>query len=218
MPPGLARVGSFVDPQRGDLGRPTLDLDDDDGGTPTDPVTPEEAAAALTTLDSEFGRTTDPVRMYMREMGTVELLTREGEIKIAKGIEEGQAQVQHALAHYPLSIRLLLDEYAKVDTEEEKLTNIISAFIDPNAEDEIPTPAQVNAANQEVDDSEAESDEDEDDEAEEVEVVLPGSGIMNIAAFALPQIQRHVISISQHVPCDGGFYLVSRNALHCGPP
>jgi len=129
----------------------------------TDEEAAEEAAAALATLDAEFGRTTDPVRMYMREMGTVELLTREGEIKIAKRIEEGQAQVQHALAHYPLSIRLLLDEYAKVDTEEEKLTNIISAFIDPNAEDEIPTPAQVNAA------ANAEASDDDDDD-EEVEV------------------------------------------------
>ncbi|MGB1142566.1 MAG: RNA polymerase sigma factor region1.1 domain-containing protein, partial [Halioglobus sp.] len=67
----------------------------------TDEDAAEEAAAALTTLDSEFGRTTDPVRMYMREMGTVELLTREGEIAIAKRIEEGLAQVQLTLSQYP---------------------------------------------------------------------------------------------------------------------
>ena len=68
----------------------------------------EEAAAALASVDSEFGRTTDPVRMYMREMGTVNLLTREGEIKIAKRIEEGLAQVLFAIGHYPRSIETLL--------------------------------------------------------------------------------------------------------------
>jgi RNA polymerase primary sigma factor len=71
----------------------------------------EEAVAALSALDSEVGRTTDPVRMYMREMGTVELLTREGEIAIAKRIEEGLVQVQQALASFPWSVQMLLDEY-----------------------------------------------------------------------------------------------------------
>ena len=74
----------------------------------------EEAAATLASVDSEFGRTTDPVRMYMREMGTVELLTREGEIKIAKRIEDGLNQVYRALANYTGSIDLLLEEYRNV--------------------------------------------------------------------------------------------------------
>ena len=94
----------------------------------------EEAAAALASLDAEFGRTTDPVRMYMREMGTVELLTREGEIRIAKRIEEGLLQVLSSVATYPASSALLLSEYAGVAEGRTKLTDIISGFIDPNAD------------------------------------------------------------------------------------
>ena len=109
----------------------------------TDEDAAEEAAAALTTLDSEFGRTTDPVRMYMREMGTVELLTREGEIAIAKRIEEGLAQVQHTLSEYPSCVETVLSLYEQHEAEEVKLADIITGFIDPNAVDEeIPTPAQ----------------------------------------------------------------------------
>ena len=111
---------------------------------PADEDAAEEAAAALATVDSEFGRTTDPVRMYMREMGTVELLTREGEIEIAKRIEDGLAQVFSALASYPASSAILLNEYAKVEAGESRLADLFSGFIDPNAIDEpIPTPAQV---------------------------------------------------------------------------
>src|SRR4029077_20434808 len=76
-----------------------------------DDAAAEEAVALLSAVDAEVGRTTDPVRMYMREMGTVELLTREGEIAIAKRIEEGLGQVQTALASFPLTIELLLEEY-----------------------------------------------------------------------------------------------------------
>jgi RNA polymerase primary sigma factor len=81
----------------------------------------EEAAAALASVDSEFGRTTDPVRMYMREMGTVELLTREGEIRIAKRIEEGLEQVRHALSEFPGTHRVLLKQYAGVEAGEVRL-------------------------------------------------------------------------------------------------
>jgi RNA polymerase primary sigma factor len=90
----------------------------------------EEAAAALATLDSEFGRTTDPVRMYMREMGTVDLLTREGEIQIAKRIEEGLTQVLSALATYPETVGKLLEEYALYERGELKLTDVINGFAD----------------------------------------------------------------------------------------
>ena len=106
----------------------------------TDDDATEEAAAALATLDSEFGRTTDPVRMYMREMGTVSLLTREGEIKIAKRIEKGLNQGLRALAAYPATIAALVAEYDKVTAEEIKLTDVVSKFVDPNAEDTIFTP------------------------------------------------------------------------------
>ncbi|TNF94322.1 MAG: RNA polymerase sigma factor RpoD, partial [Gammaproteobacteria bacterium] len=121
----------------------------------TDDDAAEEAAAALTTLDSEFGRTTDPVRMYMREMGTVELLTREGEIKIAKRIEDGLRAVQVALSQYPGTLASILTEFARYEAETVKLDTIISGFVDPNETDEIPTPAQK-TGNEEDDDTDDE--------------------------------------------------------------
>jgi len=91
----------------------------------------EEAAAALASVDSEFGRTTDPVRMYMREMGTVELLTREGEIRIAKRIEEGQAQMVLAISQFPQSTRALVELFNGIDAGETRLSDLISGFVDP---------------------------------------------------------------------------------------
>ena len=90
----------------------------------------EEAAAALADVNSEFGRTTDPVRMYMREMGTVELLTREGEIQIAKRIEEGMTQVLSALTSYPLTVGELLRIYDSISENGTRLADIISGFND----------------------------------------------------------------------------------------
>ena len=101
-----------------------------------DDVVAEEAAAALAAVDSEFGRTTDPVRMYMREMGTVELLTREGEIQIAKRIEEGMSQVLSALASYPLSVGELLRIYDSISETGTRLADVISGFND--VEEEVP--------------------------------------------------------------------------------
>jgi len=94
----------------------------------------EEAAMELA---SEAGRTTDPVRMYMREMGSVELLTREGEIRIAKRIEEGTIQVLRSLASYPETIDVLLNEYAKVATEEARLSDIIIGFVDQEPDTDV---------------------------------------------------------------------------------
>jgi RNA polymerase primary sigma factor len=96
----------------------------------TDEDIAEEAAAALASVDSEFGRTTDPVRMYMREMGTVDLLTREGEIKIAKRIEEGLNQALSSLATHPDIVAEFLKLYTKVEVDELKLSDIISGFND----------------------------------------------------------------------------------------
>ncbi len=127
----------------------------------------EAAAAALASVDSEFGRTTDPVRMYMREMGTVELLTREGELKIAKRIEEGLNQVLAALSTYPDTITQVLNMWDKVDAEEMRLTDIINGFIDPNEPDEIATPVQAGAAAAENQNSDDENDEDDEDSSEE---------------------------------------------------
>ena len=98
----------------------------------------DDAAAALATLDSEFGRTTDPVRMYMREMGTVELLTREGEIRIAKRIEEGLNQVKGAIGLFPPTYQRLLAEYAAVEAGEARLLDVMTGFIDPDAVDAPP--------------------------------------------------------------------------------
>ncbi|KGP63131.1 RNA polymerase subunit sigma-70 [Legionella norrlandica] len=94
----------------------------------------EEAAMVLASVDKETGRTTDPVRMYMREMGTVELLTREGEIRIAKRIEEGIYQVLKSLAHYPETVQLVLEDYDRFNAEEIRLSEIISGFSDVDEE------------------------------------------------------------------------------------
>jgi RNA polymerase primary sigma factor len=98
----------------------------------TDEVAEEEVATALASVDSEFGRTTDPVRMYMREMGSVELLSREGEIAIAKRIEEGMNQMLTTLANQPQMIAEVLNDYDNVEKGEIRLSDIISGYIEPN--------------------------------------------------------------------------------------
>jgi len=137
--------------------------------TATDDDAAEEAAQALVNVDKEFGRTTDPVRMYMREMGTVNLLTREGEISIAKRIEEGLNQVTHALAFYPNTIEKLLAAYTLVmdspddeeddaeDTERLKFDDLLNGFIDPDADNEV---IQTHTAK----DPDADDDDEEDEE------------------------------------------------------
>ncbi|HMB74231.1 MAG TPA: RNA polymerase sigma factor RpoD [Gammaproteobacteria bacterium] len=105
-----------------------------DSAVSNDDDAADEAAAALATVDSEFGRTTDPVRMYMREMGTVELLTREGEIRIAKRIEEGLDQVRAALVQHPSTIAQLIGAHEDVVRGEARLQDVIVGFIDPNEE------------------------------------------------------------------------------------
>jgi len=106
------------------------------GTTEEAPEDTEEAAAIIESVDKETGRIVDPVRLYMKEMGTVELLTREGEIRIAKRIEEGIYQVLKSLAHYPESVFIVLGDYERVLIEEMRLNEIISGFI--GAEDEAP--------------------------------------------------------------------------------
>ncbi|ASQ46985.1 RNA polymerase sigma factor RpoD [Legionella clemsonensis] len=131
------------------------------GTTEDAPDDVEEAAAVLASVDKETGRTTDPVRMYMREMGTVELLTREGEIRIAKRIEEGIYQVLKALAHYPETVQLVLEDYDRVMTEEIRLSEIISGFAD--VEEEAPA-ANIGSMLDESQQDELELDLDEDEE------------------------------------------------------
>ena len=96
-----------------------------------DEVAAAEAAAALASVESEQHRTTDPVRMYMREMGSVELLTREGEIEIAKRIEEGTRELMSAVADWPTNVAAIIAEYEKVEAGEKKLTDIISGYLNP---------------------------------------------------------------------------------------
>jgi len=108
-----------------------------DAAVTNDDEAAEEAAAALATVDSEFGRTTDPVRMYMREMGTVELLTREGEIRIAKRIEEGLNQVKNALSYFPPTIDTLHAAYEPVRAGESRLQDFLVGFVDPNEPEEV---------------------------------------------------------------------------------
>jgi RNA polymerase primary sigma factor len=129
----------------------------------------EEAVAVLASqVDAEFGRTTDPVRMYMREMGTVDLLNRQGEIEIAKRIEEGLLDVTRALAFYPPTIEMLLESYARVEAGDMRLQDVIVGIIEPDIE--IPIEAEE-APLDVVDGDVAVADDEEEAEAEEEAVV-----------------------------------------------
>ncbi|MGY3297552.1 RNA polymerase primary sigma factor [Pseudomonas sp. TE6288] len=137
----------------------------------TDEAAAEEAAAALAAVETDIGRTTDPVRMYMREMGTVELLTREGEIEIAKRIEEGIREVMGAIAHFPGTVDYILGEYDRVTSEGGRLSDVLSGYIDPDDNiaaptEEVPIPGAKAAAAKEESDDEDEENADGDDEEE----------------------------------------------------
>ena len=138
---------------------PSTDNQITDAANVPDEDAAAEAAAALANMEKEFGRTTDPVRMYMREMGTVDLLTREGEIKIAKRIEEGIHQVLASLSSYPGTILTLLEAYELILQEEIKLTDVVVGFNDteeyPDEGIVVRNPTEIN-----------ESDEDEEEEEE----------------------------------------------------
>ncbi len=140
-----------------------------------------EAAAALASLENEFGRTTDPVRMYMREMGTVDLLTREGEIKIAKRIEEGIQQVLGALSSYPGTVAILLEAFDLVLKEEMKLSEIIVGFNDMEEYPDAGIP--VNNPTENSDDD----NEDDDDDTEEEEE----------AALTAEDVQEHITKLEK---------------------
>ncbi|WP_153913630.1 RNA polymerase sigma factor RpoD [Shewanella sp. TC10] len=132
----------------------------------TDEDAAEEAAAALATVESELGRTTDPVRMYMREMGTVELLTREGEIVIAKRIEEGINTVQSSVSEYPQAIAMILEQFDKYEADELRLTDIIAGFVNPDDDDVAPTATHVGS---ELSEEELEDEDDDGDDEDEEE-------------------------------------------------
>ncbi len=138
----------------------------------TDEAAAEEAAAALAAVESDIGRTTDPVRMYMREMGTVELLTREGEIEIAKRIEEGLREVMAAISRFPGSVESILAEYQRIVSEGGRLSDVLSGYIDPDdgslpAESEAVPPPVAKAPAAASDDDEEEDGEEKTDTEEE---------------------------------------------------
>jgi RNA polymerase primary sigma factor len=138
-----------------------------DGESSPDEIAAAEAAAALAAVETEAGRTTDPVRMYMREMGTVELLNREGEIAIAKRIEEGTRDLMQALAYWPETVSGLLNEYALIDKEERRLPDVIAGWLDPT--DDVPAagPVSDSNANNKKDDKNDDDDGDDDSDDDE---------------------------------------------------
>src|SRR5918912_4524490 len=139
-------------------------------GTPVaqpDEDVEEQAEAALSTVDSEFGRTTDPVRMYMREMGSVELLTREGEIEIAKRIEDGLRHMIQAISACPTTVREILDLADKVEKDESRIDEVIDGLIDPNAKDDFdPKKAAPTPEDEEAQIEEEEGGEEDEEAAE----------------------------------------------------
>lgn len=151
----------------------------EDTAEAADEVAEEEAAAVLASVENEPGRTTDPVRMYMREMGTVELLTREGEISIAKRIEEGIRDVLHSIAYWPNAVEVVLQEYKDYEAGERRLADLLSGYLDPETDDDIPEVLEEVADIEEdeeattkstkdvkLDDEEDEEESDSDDDSE----------------------------------------------------
>ena len=137
-----------------------------------------EAEQALTTVDSEFGRTTDPVRMYMREMGSVDLLTREGEIEIAKRIEEGLRHMVQAISSCPLTIQQILDMAAQVEKDELRIDELIDGFVEIEAE--------AAAAEEETETEDEDTDEEDDEEAS---AKLAAANLAQLKTDALTQFE-----------------------------
>ena len=167
-----------------------------------DEAAAEEAAAALASVETDVGRTTDPVRMYMREMGTVELLTREGEIVIAKRIEEGIREVMSALAYYPGAVQTIMDIFADAEEDPNRVGDIFSGFIDPTDDDAAaPASASDNSATTDTssddsDDDDSDNDDDDDDSEEEsgidmAEVVRRFTEISDANIAAQKAIEKH---------------------------
>jgi RNA polymerase primary sigma factor len=164
-----------------------------DPSSPADEEAIEEAAAALAALDAELGRTTDPVRMYMREMGTVELLTREGEIRIAKRIEEGLDAVRLALASYPATHEHVLHTYEQFKAGQARMIDLVVGFIDPNAPDVIAQPQNPTKVELVVEGEKNEAEEADEDDAEE-EVIDTGPDPEEVAR-RMGVIRKHLNTV-----------------------
>ncbi|CAM8667779.1 RNA polymerase sigma factor RpoD [Oxalobacteraceae bacterium] len=151
------------------------------------------AEAALQTVDSDFGRTTDPVRMYMREMGSVELLTREGEIEIAKRIEGGLKDMIQAISACPMTISEILAMADRISKDEAKIDEVVDGLVDPNAPDDAPIPPAPIKAAAAADEDDEEGEEDEDEEGEEEEGNANG-GAAGFSAEQLEQLKRDALA------------------------
>ena len=162
----------------------TLLLSDSVASAATDEDAEAAAEAALSTVDSDFGRTTDPVRMYMREMGSVELLTREGEIEIAKRIEEGLKDMIQAISACPTTIAEILAAAERIEKDEVKVDEIVDGLVDPNAVEE------VESAPASASDEDEEDEEGEDEDEEEEEANGGGGAAAGYSAEQLEQLKR----------------------------
>jgi RNA polymerase primary sigma factor len=149
----------------------------------------EQAEAALSTVDSEFGRTTDPVRMYMREMGSVELLTREGEIEIAKRIEDGLRHMIQAISACPTTVQEILDLADKVEKDELRFDEVVDGLIDPNAKDDFDPRKAAAAAEASADDEEAQIEE-EEGESEEDDGAAQRASLLALRTAGLEKFAR----------------------------
>ncbi len=175
----------------------------------TDEIAAAEAAAALAAVETEKHRTTDPVRMYMREMGSVELLTREGEIAIAKRIEEGIRELLAAMAEWPTAVDHILAEYDLIETEERKLADVLIGYLNPM--EHVPSAlAQAEAAKKEEGDDDDDDDDDDDEpkgldpiEAKERFDTLrllntKAKKALNKHGLAHKTTQEHMLALSDH--------------------
>jgi len=170
----------------------TLLLSDTVASSASDDDAEAAAEAALSTVDSDFGRTTDPVRMYMREMGSVELLTREGEIEIAKRIEEGLKDMIQAISACPTTIAEILAAADRIVREEIKIDEIVDGLVDPNSSEESSgtSAAPASAA---ADDDESDDEDAEEEEEEEEEDSSSSGGAAGFSAEQLEQLKRDAL-------------------------
>lgn len=172
-------MGIVIDPQAPDVNSILLGDGVEEKGVGDEEIFVEEVAAALGSVDSEFGRTNDPVRLYMREMGSVELLTRQGEIAIARRIEEGIRNVMHALTRYPLIIESVLDEFTQTNADERRLSDVVSGFLE-NEDDKVQAAPVVEIedstlpATEAIEDTTETADEEEADASGETAIMDSG--------------------------------------------
>ena len=152
----------------------------------------EEAEQALSTVDSEFGRTTDPVRMYMREMGSVELLTREGEIEIAKRIEDGLKHMVQAISACPMTIAEILELADKIEREEMRVDEVVDGLIDPNApeESEAVSTQQIEKDLSDASSDNGDDEEEDEEQSEEARAAIQRANLLKLKTEALERFAR----------------------------